>query len=56
MLVLSREVDQWIDIGNDISICVTKIAGKRVKIGVLAPDTVRVRRRELGDDEGGDDE
>ena len=47
MLVLAREIDEWIDIGNDISVCVVDIRGNKVRIGIEAPKDVSVHRREV---------
>ena len=47
MLVLSRKPGQEIKIGDNITICVSRIAGNRVSIGVTAPEQVRIMRGEL---------
>lgn len=47
MLVLSRKPTEAILIGDEIEIRVLRIAGGRVRIGVVAPSDVRVRRAEL---------
>lgn len=47
MLVLSRLANEWIDIGNDIEICVVEIRGNKVKLGIRAPKELHVLRREL---------
>ncbi|MFC1759710.1 carbon storage regulator [Planctomycetota bacterium] len=46
MLVLSRE-DETILIGDDIEIRILRIAGRSVKIGLQAPDDVKIVRGEL---------
>lgn len=46
MLVLSRKPHERILVGNDIVIEITRIQGGRVKLGVIAPDRVTVRRTE----------
>ena len=48
-LVLSREVDQQIMIGDDIKITVTDIRGNKVRLGIVAPNTVAVHRKEVYD-------
>lgn len=47
MLVLTRKVDQRIQIGENICIVILKVQGRRVKIGVEAPAQVNVVRSEL---------
>ena len=46
MLVLRRRVGEAIAIGSDIEIEVIEISRSRVKLGVRAPQTVSVARRE----------
>jgi carbon storage regulator len=47
MLVLSRKTEEEILIGDDIVVRVTRIAGNRVMLGVIAPQQMRIMRREL---------
>ena len=47
MLVLSRKVGERIQIGDGISVIVTRIAGNRVTLGVTAPKDVHIVRSEL---------
>ncbi len=47
MLVLTRKRDEIIRIGNDIVIRVIRTGPTSVKIGVAAPNDVRVVRGEL---------
>jgi len=47
MLVLSRKKGQSIIIGNDIEISVIDIQGEQVRIGINAPRTVTVYRKEV---------
>ena len=47
MLVLSRKVGQRIMIGDDITIFISRIAGKRVTLGFEAPRNISIRRAEL---------
>lgn len=49
MLVLTRKPAEMIQIGDDIVIKVIKTAKGAVKIGIEAPDDVRVIRGELLD-------
>jgi len=47
MLVLTRRVGESIVIADDIRITVVSIRGDRVRIGVAAPDDIRVDRLEI---------
>lgn len=47
MLALSRKAGESIVIGNDIEITILEIKGEQVKIGVSAPKSVPVYRKEL---------
>ncbi|MDE7300263.1 MAG: carbon storage regulator CsrA [Lachnospiraceae bacterium] len=47
MLALSRKVNESIVLGNDIEITVLEIKGDQVKIGVSAPKSVPIYRKEL---------
>jgi carbon storage regulator CsrA len=47
MLVLSRKAGEKIQIGDSITVTVTRIAGNRVTLGVSAPKNVRIVRSEL---------
>jgi len=47
MLVLSRQRDQKIMIGDDIEITIVEIKGERVKIGIKAPPHIPVHRHEV---------
>lgn len=47
MLVISRKVNEKIYIGPDIIISVAKIGTNSARIGIEAPDTIRVMREEL---------
>lgn len=48
MLILQRKIGDRILIGDDITIVVNRVSGRRVSLGVLAPSDVRVVRGELG--------
>lgn len=50
MLVLTRKPAETIQIGDDIVIKVIRTGSNSVKLGVDAPDHVRVMRGELLDD------
>lgn len=47
MLVLSRKTEQTIQIGDEITITVLKVKGNQVRLGISAPNDVRVVRGEL---------
>jgi carbon storage regulator len=47
MLVLTRRIGEEIIIGGDIRLAVVAIAGKRARLGITAPPSVRVLRGEL---------
>ena len=49
MLVLSRQRDETIMIGNDIEITIVDIRGDKVRLGITAPATVPVHRKEVYD-------
>jgi carbon storage regulator len=47
MLVLSRKPGEKVVIGNGITITVVEVKGNRVRVGIDAPDRVRILRAEL---------
>ncbi len=47
MLVLSRQRDETIMIGDDIEITVVDIRGDKVRLGINAPRQVQVHRKEV---------
>jgi carbon storage regulator len=47
MLVLTRRKDERINIGKDIQVVVLGIQGNRVRLGLVAPSGVPIRREEL---------
>lgn len=49
MLVLTRKIGEEIIIGDSIRISIVECANGRVKIGVVAPKSVSVDRREVHD-------
>ncbi len=51
MLVLTRKLDEAIQIGDDIKITILRVKGNTVRIGIEAPREVRVVRDELDREE-----
>jgi carbon storage regulator len=49
MLILSRKINEKIMIGDDISVSVIEVRGDQVRLGVEAPRSVKVFRREVFD-------
>jgi carbon storage regulator len=47
MLALSRKTNESIMIGNDIEITVLEVKGDQVKIGISAPKSVPIYRKEI---------
>ena len=49
MLVLSRQRDETIMIGDDIEVTVVDIRGDKVRLGINAPKAISVHRKEVYD-------
>ena len=47
MLALARKVNQSIMIGDDVEITLLEIKGDQVKIGISAPKSIPVYRKEI---------
>ncbi len=47
MLVLSRQRDQSIIIGDDVVITIVDVRGDKVKLGIQAPKEISVHRQEV---------
>ena len=47
MLVLSRQRDETIMIGDEIEITIVDIRGDKVRLGINAPRTIHVHRKEV---------
>ena len=52
MLVLTRKPQQEIEIDSNIRLTVLEIRGDRVKLGLIAPREVEIRRSEIPDRSG----
>ena len=48
MLVLTRKIQEKIHIGDNVTITVVRIQGNTVRVGIEAPQDVRVIRGEIG--------
>ena len=46
MLVMKRRAGEGFAIGDDIEIEVLEVAGTRVKLGIVAPDSIVIVRKE----------
>jgi cytosine deaminase len=49
MLVLSRTRDQTVIIGDDVEVTVVDVRGEKVRLGITAPRSVPVHRKEIYD-------
>lgn len=49
MLILSRRVNEKIVIGDDVVISIVEVRGDQVKLGIEAPQSVKVFRQEVYD-------
>ena len=47
MLVLTQEIGETFDIGDDITVKVLGITGNQVRLGIDAPQSVRIHRAEV---------
>ncbi|GAB2545168.1 carbon storage regulator CsrA [Gracilibacillus alcaliphilus] len=47
MLVLSRKVNEAIQIGDEVEIKVISVDGDQVKLGITAPKEIEVHRQEI---------
>ncbi|HEX8324346.1 MAG TPA: carbon storage regulator CsrA [Tepidisphaeraceae bacterium] len=47
MLVLSRQLDEVIMIGDDIEVTLVDIRGDKVRLGISAPKEISVHRKEV---------
>ena len=49
MLVLSRQRDESIMIGDDVEIIIVDVRGDKVRLGITAPKSIPVHRGEIYD-------
>ena len=49
MLVLSRQRDESIMIGDNVQITIVDIRGDKVRLGIVAPTEIPVHRKEVYD-------
>ena len=49
MLVLSRQKDESIMIGDEVEVIIVDIRGDKVRLGITAPKHIPVHRREIYD-------
>ncbi len=47
MLVLSRQKDESIVIGDDVEITIVDVRGDKVRLGINAPKHISVHRKEI---------
>jgi len=47
MLVLSRQKDESIMVGDDVEITIVDVRGDKVRLGITAPKDIPVHRREV---------
>lgn len=47
MLILARKTNETIMIGDNIKITVVEIRGDKVRLGIVAPENVKVDRKEI---------
>lgn len=50
MLVLSRKENESIQVGEDVTIMITKISKHQVHVGIKAPASTKIVRTELFDE------
>jgi carbon storage regulator len=49
MLVISRNINETIHLGDDVKIVVLSVRGNRVRIGIDAPKEIPIHRKEVFD-------
>lgn len=49
MLVITRDINQIVRIGDDIKVSVVSVTGTKVRLGIVAPPHVQVHREEVAE-------
>ena len=49
MLVLTRRIGETVMIGDDIAVTILSVKGEQVRIGIDAPQEIKVHRQEVYD-------
>jgi carbon storage regulator len=47
MLVLSRQINESIMIGDEVEIIIVDVRGNKVRLGITAPKAISVHRKEV---------
>ncbi|MBC7230044.1 MAG: carbon storage regulator CsrA [Actinobacteria bacterium] len=47
MLVLTRKINESVMIGDEVEVCLLEIKGDKVRLGIKAPRSVTVHRKEV---------
>ena len=47
MLVLTRKAGEKIQIGDSITLQIMDVKGRQVRIGIVAPDDIKIHREEI---------
>lgn len=47
MLILTRKIGEQIRIGDDITITLLEVKGKKVKLGITATEELQIHRQEI---------
>lgn len=47
MLVLTRKINESIMIGDEVEVCLLEIKGDKIRLGIKAPRSVPVHRKEV---------
>lgn len=47
MLVLSRNKDQSIVIGDNVEVTIVEVCGNKVRLGIIAPIDITIYRKEV---------